>query len=333
MNRKTILKTIVNTLKALALPILVFVAFAILTNGRSSSQRMIMTTLRQSVLPMLVCYSIMLNMVVGMINFSAGAAILLSGIVGGSLALATGTGVLGVVLFSTITGISTGALTGFIYIKLRVPCMVLTIGLMLAYEAMPRLVYPNGVNLTWTYTTLAVAPYCFVVAGIMIVIFYVISNLTAFGHNLRAIGSNQAIADSVGLNSDRSKFLSFLCGGLFIGIAAAMYVSTNAEVRPTTAIGSMVIMLDGFIGMFLAMFISRYCNLAIAIPISVVTMKMISNGFVSLGMSATIRDVTNGVLLLVLLTISANQGLFERMKQNKLFAQKADAEYQSTRTQ
>jgi len=74
-------------------------------------------------------------------------------------------------------------------------------------------------------------------------------------------------------------------------------------------------------------------TMAIAIPISVVTMKMISNGFVSLGMSATIRDVTNGVLLLVLLTISANQGLFERMKQNKLFAQKADAEYQSTRTQ
>lgn len=288
-----------------------------------------MTTLRQSVVPALICYGIMLNMTVGMVNFSAGAVILSASIIGGNLAQITGTGAVGLAVFTVVIGVACCALTGALYNAMRVPCMVLTIGMMLIFEAFPRQLFNYGVNLSSSYTFLALSPWCFIILAIMMAVFYVVYNLTAFGHNLRAIGANQAISNSVGLNLDKTKLLSFVIAGLFIGVAALLYVSTNAELHPVAAMASMQIMMDGFMGMFMAMFISRYCNTAFAVPISVFTMKMISNGFVGLGMSATVRDITNGFILLVLLTISANQGLLENRKADKAFALQANEAYQS----
>ncbi len=241
----------------------------------------------------------------------------------------TNTGVWGLALFTIVTGVLSGALTGLLYNVMRVPCMVLTIGMMLVFEALPRVVFSNGINLSSSYTVLAQSPWCYLILLAMLAIFYLLYNKTAFGHNLRAIGSNQAISNSVGLDLDKSKFLSFLVGGLFLGVAALLYVSSNGELRPVAAMASMQIMMDGFMGMFMSIFISRYCNTAFAVPISVYTMKMISNGFVSLGMSATVRDITNGMVLLVLLTISANQGLFERRKADRRFAEEANAAYKA----
>lgn len=325
-------RTILNVCKALILPVLVFAVFAILTGGRSASGRMLMTTLRQSVVPSLICYGIVLNVTIGMVNFSGGASVLLSGIIGGNLALLTGTGIPGMIIFCILIGLLTGSLTGLLYIKMRVPAMVLTIGMMLVYEAFPRLIFSGGLITPAKNLIMAQSPYCFIVLGIMLLVFYVLYNKTEFGHNLRAIGANQSISNSVGINLDRTKFISFIVGGLFIGVAAFMYISSNNQVLNVGALGSMLIMMDGFMGMFLSLFISRYINLAFAVPISVFTMKMISNGFVSLSLPATMRDVTNGLVLLVVLAISANQGLFAKIKSDKAFAEKANAAYKKAQS-
>ena len=116
------------------------------------------------------------------------------------------------------------------------------------WESLPKVIYPNGVNLSGAITILCKQPYCFYVMGVTAVIFYIIYNKTPFGHNLRAIGSNQGIANSVGLNSDKIKFAVFTIGGLFLGIGAALYISSAGEQRNVSAMGSMSIMMDAFMG-------------------------------------------------------------------------------------
>lgn len=311
-------------LKSLILPILVFVMFSVMTKGRFCSIRMLETTLRQSIVPALITYSLVLTLTLQMYNFASGAVILSASIIGGNLALMLDAGLFGMLIIVAVAFII-GAVIGFLYIKMRVPCMVLTIGLMLVFEALPRVIFGAGVNLSGVYSIPALSPWCFIIFGVMLVVFYVIFNMTALGHNLQAVGANQSIADSVGVNSDKVKFMSFLIGGLFLGAAAVIYAATSGQIRPVSALGSLAIVMDGFMGMFLALFISRYCNLAFAVPISAVTMKLISNGFVSLGVSATVRDITNGILLLILLTISMNQGFFENRKADAQFAREAKA--------
>ena len=325
MNAKAIRNFLVSTLKTLILPALVIGVFALLTNGRSVSPRMLLNTIRQSIVPMLICWGMMMTMSMSMMNFCGGAIMLAVSIIGGNLAQMMGGSIPVLVAVCAVLGVVTGGLIGFLYNKLRVPCMVLTIGLMLFFEALPRAIFPGGVRMT-NVVQLSMAPSCYYVALVMLVVFYVLYECLPFGHNMRAIGASPAISATVGLDADKIKFKAFLASGLFFGVAAALYVSSNGEVRNVATMGSMQIMMDGFMGMFLAMFMATFCKLPIAVVVSTFTMKMLSNGLVAMGMSATVRDLANGVFLLVLLTISANSGMFARIRADRAFREEAEAE-------
>ena len=333
MNLKTqnkVLQYLIRAIQSLIIPVGMWAIFALLTNGRTATTRMLLTTLRQSVSASIICYGLMLAMDVGMMNFSAGGMMLFAGIIGGNLAKTLGWGWPGLVLFCILICVLEGAAEGLLYNAMRVPCIVMSIGMMLVWEALPKLIYPNGVNLVGDITKLCKQPYCFYVLGITAVLFYIIYNKTPFGHNLRAIGSNQSIANSVGLDPDRIKFAVFTIGGLFLGIGAVLYISNAGEQRNVSAMGSMTIMMDGFMGMFIAMFIAKYCDMSIAVVLGTFTMKMLSNGFVAMGLSSTVRDIIQGVFLLVLLVISANAGLLERVKADRAFKEKCETDYQTT---
>ncbi len=321
------LQFLLRILKSLIIPVGMWAIFALLTGGRTATTRMLITTLRQSVSASIICYGLILAMNVGMINFSAGAMMLFAGIVGGNLAKTIGLGWPGLLIICILICLAEGALEGLLYNAMRVPCIVMSIGMMLVWESLPKIIYPNGVNLNGPITILCKQPWCFWVMGVTAVIFYIVYNKTPFGHNLRAIGSNQGIANSVGLDSDRIKFAVFTIGGLFLGIGAALYISSAGEQRNVSAMGSMTIMMDAFMGMFIAMFISRYIDTSIAVVLGTFAMKMLSNGFVAMGLSATVRDIIQGVFLLVLLVISANAGLIERTRANKAFKEKCIADY------
>lgn len=322
-------RLIKNIIFSLIIPAGIFLIFAVMTEGRTATVRVFTTTIRQSIVPMMICFGLMLNMNVGMINFSAGAMITFAGIIGGNLARLTGTGVFGVLLFCILITLALGAVTGVLYRLIRVPSMVLTIGTLMIWEAAPYTVFPNGANLPSSMTILAREPYIYILLAVMFLIFYILLNKTAFGYNLSAVGNNQAIANSVGLDSDKIKFLSFLFGSLFLGVGAVLHLSSMGELRNVTTMSSMNVMMDGFMGVFMAMFLSRYCNISIAVIIGTFSMKMLSNGFIAMGFSSTARDVVQGLLLLALLTISANAGLIETRRADKTFKEEAIREYHS----
>ena len=74
-------------------------------------------------------------MVMGMFDFSIGANIMLSSIVGAVMASRFGLGYPGLILGCIITGAIVGTLNGFFYVKLHIPSMIVTTGLALIYEA------------------------------------------------------------------------------------------------------------------------------------------------------------------------------------------------------
>ena len=329
MNKARVKKYAISTIKTVMIPLIIYIIFVILTKGRMLSMRTVITTLKQSFYPTIICWGIILCMSVGMMNFAAGGLILAATIIGGNLMKLTGTGFLGYVLFTLLIALILSALTGLLYNKMRIPSIVLTIGLVLTFEALPRALFSGGVMIPARVTFLAQSPYCYVIILIMFILFYVIYNKTVFGYNLRAIGSNQAIANSVGLDSDRIKFTCFMVTGIFLGVAAILYGSIQGEIRNVTSLGSMLIMMDAFMSMFLAFFLAKFCNLTIAVFVATFTMKLINIGFVAMGVQGTVRDITTGLLLMILLAVSANEGMFERMKANRKYAEAARAKYKS----
>ena len=75
-------------------------------------------------------------MVMGMFDFSIGANIMLSAIVGCVFATRFNMGYLGLILGCVLTGTIVGLLNGLFYVKLRIPSMIVTTGLALIYESL-----------------------------------------------------------------------------------------------------------------------------------------------------------------------------------------------------
>jgi ribose transport system permease protein len=95
--------------------------------------------------------------------------------------------------------------------------------------------------------------------------------------------------------------------------------------------GSVSMIFDAMMGIFIAFFLQKYCNLAIGVVVGTFTMKMLNSGLVSMGLSTTVRDITTGLFLLILLCISANQGKFTEWRNNREKARLANEKYRQAR--
>ena len=86
-------------------------------------------------------------MVMGMFDFSIGANIMLSAIVGCVFATRFNLGYFGLIVGCILTGTIVGALNGMFYVKLRIPSMIVTTGLALIYESLANYI-AGGVEQT-----------------------------------------------------------------------------------------------------------------------------------------------------------------------------------------
>ena len=321
--------SIERAIKTLIFPFVVCLFFGIATGGKIFSARSILIILRQSVMPAIIIMAMMPNLSLGLMDFSIGAVVTTSAIIAGNLMNMTGTGLPGLIFFALLSAVLLTSLTGFLNNKLKVPILVVALGLMLVYEALPSLLFPDGnfAIIKVKYAVLAQSPHIFIIFGITFILYYILTNKTAYGHNIRALGGNSELAARAGLKVERIKQLSFTFSGIFGGIAAAIYMSSSGQVNTPAAFGSMGTVMDAFLGLFLGMFLSRFCDGAIGIVIAVITMTVLSNGMLNMGIDATYRDIVKSVVLFFLLAFSGNQPYFVARRQNLKRAEKANAAY------
>ncbi len=315
--------------KTALFPAIVFLFFGIATGGRIFTARSIVVILRQSVLPAIIIMAMMPNLSLGMMDFSIGAVVMTSAIFAGNLMNMTNTGYVGLIVFSLIVAVALTSFTGFLNNKLRVPLLVVSLGLALVYEALPMLAFPKTQTaiINVKYAALAQIPSILVVLAVAFVIYYILTNKTVYGHNIRALGGNSELATRAGLKVNQITQLSFTISGVFAGIAAVVYICSNGQVNAPSAFSSLGTVMNAFLGLFLGMFLSRFCDASLSIIISVITMTTLLNGLLMLGVSSTSRNIFSSAVLLVLLALSSNQPYFTRWINNNKRAKLANQAY------
>lgn len=323
---------VINWCKALTVPIAVWAIFSIITKGRFATASSILSVFRTAVVPVLIGMTMAFGMQMNMWNFAVGAIIYACAIFGANLAAATNTGILGLCIFSILTGLLLCGIMGVLYRVLRVPCLVLSLGMVMVVEALPNILVSDAtgrISLLDGY--LGSAPWCYVIAAAMFALFYYINSSTTLGADMRAIGANIKIAESAGVNIDRVKFISFIISGFFLGVAGVVYMSINASVIAVTGFASASMIFDGFMGVFLALVLAKYVNFSAAVVLGTLTIRMMAAGLVACGFSSEIRGILTGLFLFVVIGFSANSGIFEERKAKKEIAEKADAAYREAR--
>ena len=310
---------LINTLKVIMLPVIVYLIFLVICFERFSNWNCIYTIFIQTIIPTITAYAIAYGNICGVFDFTIGSRLVISGVIGGLLAAQYGFA--GMILGAIISAIVVGVLNWW----LKIPSLVLTMGLAMVFEIVgSKLAGHYGfVQIDNKYAIFGSSPNIVIIFLLSAVLFYFIFNHTVFSFHMRAVGSNEVVAKNSGIKTDLVKCKSFVYGSVFIGIAAILTLSQSGSVGAQTSLGSVTIMFKPLISVLLALVLQRICDLTVGIFIAQFTLNIIFIGLIAVGLPDTFQNVVLGFFLLVVMILFENSGRLEELKEKKEARQKA----------
>lgn len=254
-------------------------------------------------------------MVMGMFDFSIGANIMLSAIVGCVIATKFHMGYAGLLIGCLVTGAVVGLLNGFFYVKLHIPSMIVTTGLALIYESLANYI-AGGVEqvLPSDLRAFGQMPGDIILAVVACIVAYIFLNYTKIGTYTYAIGSNEFVAKNMGINVNLYKVLAFLLSGAFLGIMAVLTISYGSSMVAVTGMASMSRNFVPTMGCFFGLAFKKYGMPIQAIIIGEFVINIIFFGFIALGAPTAIQDVITGFALLIIITLTTKVAKGEIVK-------------------
>lgn len=295
-----------NMIIPIAMPVAVFLIFYIAQPTRFGTPTGIRIMLQQSMIDTVIGFGLCMNLVIDTWDFSAGAQLVLAGLIGANYA--QNYGLAGLIIVTIVMATLLGTITGAVYSILKIPSIIVTIGMLLVYESIGSL-YHGGETITISsdISFLGKSPWIFVVGIVAYLLVYVIYHHTKFGYNVRAVGNGEETAKSIGINSIRVRFLCFVIGGIFIGIAAMLQVSYGGAIAPKGGMNTMSMVFPPFMGVFIGQYLERYCDIMLGIFLGVFSMTMINSGLIAMGLPGTLQQVVTGSFMLIFMAISINR--------------------------
>lgn len=279
--------------------------FKILTPGNFGSPKNLVSYFEASLLAAVGAVGFYFVMVMGMFDFSIGANIMLSAIVGCVFATRFSLGYFGLIAGAVLTGALVGLLNGVFYVKLRIPSMIVTTGLALIYESAANYI-AGGVEQTLPSNLRAFGqmPGNLILAVLAFAAAYLLLNYTRIGTYTYAIGSNEFVAKNMGINVNKYKVLAFVISGAFLGVMAVLTISYGSSMVAVTGMASMSRNFVPTMGCFFGMAFRKYGIPLPAIIIGEFVINIIFFGFIALGAPTAIQDVITGLALLLVVTLT-----------------------------
>ena len=297
------------------LVILSWAIFKVLTPNNFGSPKNLLSYFEASLLAAVGAVGFYFVMVMGMFDFSIGANIMLSAIVGCVFATRFGMGYAGLIIGSILTGALVGFLNGFFYIKLRIPSMIVTTGLALIYESLASYIAgPQSAALPSNLRAFGSMPGNLILAVIAFIVAYMLLNYTKIGTYTYAIGSNEFVAKNMGINVNKYKRLAFIISGAFFGVEAILTISYGSSMVAETGMLSMSRNFYPTMGCFLGLAMKKYGIPIPAIIIGEFFLQIIYYGFVALGAPTAVNDVISGLALLIIVTLTTKVSKGEIVK-------------------
>ena len=289
--------------------------FKVITPDNFGSPKNMLSYFEASLLAVVGAVGFYFVMVMGMFDFSIGANIMLSAIVGCVFANRFGLGYFGLVIGAILTGAIVGLLNGAFYVKLRIPSMIVTTGLALIYESVANFI-AGGVEQTLPSDLRAFGqmPGNLILAVLAFAVAYLLLNYTRIGTYTYAIGSNEFVAKNMGIKVNKYKVLAFIISGAFLGVMAVLTISYGSSMVAVTGMASMSRNFVPTMGCFFGLAFKKYGMPIPAIIIGEFVINIIFFGFIALGAPTAVQDVITGLALLVIVMLTTKVAKGEIVK-------------------
>ncbi|MCD8051990.1 MAG: ABC transporter permease [Clostridiales bacterium] len=239
----------------------------------------------------------------GLFDFSIGANIVLSAVI--AVSASQYLGYVGLILAPIISGTLMGVINGIVYVKLRIPSMIVTTGLALIYESLS--VFAAGGSekiLDSSLRAFGSYPYNLIVAVIAYLLCAGLLKYTKVGTYSNAIGSNEFVAKNMGVDVNKYKVISFTLCGMFAGIMALLTISYGTSMTSASNMSSMSRNFTPLMGAFFGVAFKKYGHPVVAVVVGQMVVSLLFNGFVVLGAPTTVQNIVTGLTLLVIVTMT-----------------------------
>lgn len=319
-------KRIIHTL---AIPVLVAVVLELLcltqgqniiTNAKSFDNFVVYTAI-----VMITTMALSINLNSGRFDFSLGSMAALSSVIGAQITYSLMAGQKGssfvMLIITLIVGAVLGLISGGIYVILRLPPIITSLGVTLIYEGIlytltsgkyvMKTVQNNSMSAfvsTWVYA--------FIIITVVLIFMIVVFEKTTFGYDYLALKSGQKVAINTGIKEVKNALICYgICGGL-MGIVGFLNAARNTTINGGQLnFGSIAIMFTAFLPMFIGGYIGGYCNEKVGYLLAAVCMSLLNSTFAvfSNQVTASTQSIINAVLLVVFLIYLNNNNLIKRL--------------------
>jgi ribose/xylose/arabinose/galactoside ABC-type transport system permease subunit len=247
----------------------------------------------------------------GEIDLSIGSIVGLCGVILGLLAQ----GGLDIWLAAALTllaGMAFGALNGMLSVVLRVPTIIITLGMLNAYRGVGYYLsngYPiSGLTKDAVFLALGqgrlsgVVPYNAIVLVVFALVAALVLRRTVFGHRLYAMGSNLRAARLAGINTDRIKVAVLTFNGLAAAIAALLTAAQTGTADPNVGIGYE---LDAIAAVIIGGApLAGGAGTILGSVLGILLIGMIRNGLVIIGVSIYLLIVVSGLIVIAAVAVN-----------------------------
>lgn len=292
----------------------------IITNSKSFDNFVV-----YAAIVMITTIALSINLNSGRFDFSLGSMAALSAVIGAKVSYAVlqgGSGSAGLMLSVTvIVGALLGLLSGGLYVILRIPPIITSLGVTLIFEGILYTITSgkyimaevqnssmSGFVGTWVYAAvIIVAVLVFVIA---------LFDYTKFGFEYNALKNGQKVSVNTGIKEVKNALLCYvICGGL-MGIVGFLNAARNTNINGGQLnFGSIAIMFTAFLPMFIGSYIGRFCNEKVGFLLAAVVMSFLNSTFAvfSNEVTASMQSIINAVLLVAFLIYLNNERLLIRI--------------------
>lgn len=302
---KTIVYHIKKFLIAIAIPLVLYVILLIAA-PKAMGGTQIFDILRQAMLPSILAWGVAFACKLGLWHFAAGANVISGIIIGAGIGNRLGGSPAVIAVSIIVTSTVIGLICGLIYIWIRVPSIIATVGCMLVLESLSALAWGGGgITVSKDYAVFNNVGVVIVCTVISFLIAYFLYARTKYGFNLKAVSSNINVAEQQGIDVRRVKVFSFVLVGFFSGIYGMLTLARSFKQVPTTNMGSMDMVFNAIMCFFVAAAVEKRVNLMIGVYIGSLTVQLIKFGIVALGISGQFNNAAVAIALLIFCVMSS----------------------------
>lgn len=318
----------IRLLQTFIFPITLWLLFAILIELKGGNNLFVTEAsfkdiFQTSVLSAITAIAVALPLSGGRWDFGAGSIMVLTGIIAGNLAIEYGLNLMVLILLCIVISVLLSLFEGILYISFRVPTMIISLGIVMLYEALSGLLFDgSGVRL-FMYPNLALLgtqPYCYIVLAIVIIIFWGLMKYTKYGYDARSLGNNALLAVNNGVKEKKNILTTYLIVGVLLGIGALLNAS-KAVVAPEANLSSTYLMFSSMGAVLVGLYLSRFSNMALGIFSGTIAMSIFSKGLTVYGMPSSLNNIILGIFIIIFMGITTNMEQIFRFLKNNLSVQ------------